>query len=73
MSKSFEQTFNERVDDIIARGEKVGLTVTHICRETGIARATPDRWRKECPKTIKLVDKMDEVVSAAEQAAKRKG
>lgn len=64
--KSFEQVFIQRLDSIIQRGEQVGMTLTHICRETGIARATPDRWRKEAPKTIALLDKMEAAVAAAE-------
>jgi len=69
MSKeSFEQQFRQRLDEIIDRGEKIGFTLSHICRETGISRATPDRWRKCLPKTIELVDQMDAAVTAAEQA-----
>lgn len=64
---TFEEAFATRLDDIERRGKAVGLTMTHICREAGTARATPDRWRAEAPLTVKIIDKMEEVVAAAEK------
>ena len=66
---SFEEAFEKRLSSIEERGHKVGLTLTHICREAGVARATPDRWSKEAPKSIRLVDELEAVVIRAEQAA----
>lgn len=66
---SFEAEFHNRIENIIQRGKAVGMTVTMLCKETDIARATPDRWRKCAPKTIKLVDQFEAKVSAAEKAA----
>ncbi len=63
---SFEEAFYERVDKIVQRGKAVGLTITDICVQSGVARATPDRWREKIPLTITLVDKMEKAVSAAE-------
>lgn len=67
---SFEKLFQDRLDTIVERGRAVGLTLTHICREAGTARATPDRWRAKSPLTITLVDKMEKVVADAERGAK---
>jgi len=69
MQNTFEQEFRTRLDDIIKRGQAVGMTVTKLCKATGIARATPDRWRKKAPKTIELVDQFEAEVAAAEKAA----
>lgn len=66
---TFEEEFNRRLNDIIKRGEVHGLTLTHICREAGVARATPDRWRAKPPLSITLVDKMEAIVAAAEKKA----
>ncbi len=68
---TFEEEFNRRLSDIVKRGEKQGLTLTHICREAGVARATPDRWRAKAPLSVTLVDKMEAVVAAAEKNAGR--
>lgn len=66
---TFEEEFNRRLSDIVKRGEAQGLTLTHICREAGVARATPDRWRAKAPLSVTLVDKMEAVVAAAEKSA----
>lgn len=66
---TFEATFADRLDEIERRGRAVGLTMTHICREAGTARATPDRWRNQAPLSVKLMDKMEAVVAAAEKKA----
>lgn len=67
MTKSFEQEFAERLTAIENRAHKVGMNMTAICREAGISRATPERWKKTAPKTVELVSKMEQIVSAEEQ------
>ena len=63
---SFTEAFYERIDRIVERGKACGMTLTDICSESGVARATPDRWSAKTPKTIELVDKMEAVVAEAE-------
>lgn len=65
----FQTEYLRWLDAIKERGQKCGLTLTDICREAGVARATPDRWRKRPPLSVVLVDKLDAVVAAAEKAA----
>lgn len=67
MSDSFAQVFRDKLDAIEGRAKACGLTLTDLCRESGIARATPDRWRKRPPKSIQLVDKLEDVVIRAEK------
>lgn len=64
---SFEAEFRSRLDNIIKRGNAVGLSVSKLCKLTGIARATPDRWRKKAPLSVTLVDKFEAEVAAAER------
>jgi len=64
---SFQAMFMERLDEIESRAKKVGLTMTDLCRRSGVARATPDRWRSRPPKSVELVDDLEDVVLAAEQ------
>lgn len=68
---TFKEEFVRRYDDIKARGEAVGMTVSDICKQAGVSRATPERWKKEIPLTIRLIDRMDEAVKAQEQSAQR--
>lgn len=59
--------FYEKLKNIEERAHKVGLTMTDICKQSGVARATPDRWRKELPKTIQCLQDMETVVAEAEK------
>jgi hypothetical protein len=68
VDKTFTEVFHERIDEINRRAIAAGITITQVCRESGAARATPDRWRKKAPKTIELIDEMEKVVVAAEVA-----
>lgn len=60
---TFEETFRERVMRIEAEARECGLNWTSICQEAGVSRATPDRWKKSTPKTIELVDRMEQIVA----------
>lgn len=66
-TNTFEAEFQRRVDDIKARALAAGTSITALCQATGIARATPDRWAKRTPKTVELVDLLEQAVAAAEQ------
>lgn len=63
---TLSREFIDRLNSIEERAHKVGKTMTHICRDSGVARATPDRWRASTPLTLQLIDKMEAVVAEAE-------
>lgn len=60
---SFGDMFKARIDKIEADAKTVGLNFTSICKEAGISRATPDRWKRQIPKTIEIVDRMETIVN----------
>lgn len=60
---TFEDQFKARVKAIEAEAAEIGETWSSICRETGISRATPDRWRAATPHTILLLDQMQAYVA----------
>lgn len=62
MTKSFVNVFHGTIDALETDAKSVGLTLTSICRDLGVSRATPDRWRKKVPKTIELMTAMQKVV-----------
>jgi len=66
MITTFTDTFKRRIADIEARAKAAGLNFTSICKEAGISRATPDRWKKSTPKTIAIVTRMEEIVAQRE-------
>lgn len=69
-TNTFEAEFKRRVDDIRARATAAGTSITALCQATGIARATPDRWAKRTPKTVELVDVLEQALVEAEQQQK---
>lgn len=70
--KKFSELFIERLDDIERRARAIGSTITHLCRDSGVARATPDRWRKETPNTVSRMDALEEALVKAEREAEAK-
>lgn len=66
---TFTDDFRGRVSKIEAEARACGLNWTSICQEAGISRATPDRWKKSTPKTIELVDRMEQIVARHKAAA----
>jgi hypothetical protein len=62
-TNNFDDVFKKRVAALEAEAHAVGLNFTSICKEAGISRATPDRWKRETPKTIKIISAMEEIVA----------
>lgn len=70
-TQTFEAVFRSRVAKIEADARAVGLNFTTICKEAGISRATPDRWKRGTPRTIEIVDQMEKIVAKAVEGAKQ--
>lgn len=68
----FSKVFNDRLDDIERRALKVGSNLTAVCKAIGISRSTPDRWRREMPRTIEILEQMDQCVAGKEKEKARK-
>lgn len=66
--KDISAQFKEAVSKLETDAKKVGLTITSICRETGVSRATPDRWKREAPTTVQLLARMQDVVERKKRA-----
>ena len=67
--KKFSELFIERLDELERRAKAIGITITHLCRDSGAARATPDRWRAKSPNTIERMDALEKALEAAELKA----
>ena len=65
--QGFQALFYGHLDSLEQRAHAVGLTLTDMCRDADVARATPDRWRKKLPKTIQNVCDLEAVVVKAER------
>ena len=64
---TFEGEFKRRINDIKRRAKAAGTSMTALCQETGIARATPDRWVLRAPKTIRLIDELEQALAKVER------
>lgn len=69
--QTFSEVFSERIKGLEVEAKSAGMSFTEVCRLAGMSRATPDRWKREIPKTIELVDRMAEIIDAkkVQQAA----
>ena len=63
MTTTFTDAFRERIEKIETEAKACNLNFTSICKEAGISRATPDRWKRSTPKTISIVTRMEEIVA----------
>lgn len=59
---SLEQELTRRMLDLKRRAEACGSSFTGLCRDTGVARATVERWAERVPQTIKIFDRLRERV-----------
>jgi hypothetical protein len=72
---TFAAELQSRLQSIEARAKATGSNLTQICKKTGIARATVERWRYRAPQSVSKVDELEaEVVRLeAEKAAAAAG
>ena len=72
MANNFVDAFKDALAGIEAGAKEAGSSITEICRETGISRTTPDRWKENPPITIELVAKMQDAANRKLKTAARK-
>ena len=56
---SYENEFKGRLDGLLKRAAAAGTNLSQLCADIGLARSTPDRWRKEVPKTIQAFSELE--------------
>ena len=72
VANNFVDAFKDALAGIEAGAKEAGSSITEICRETGISRTTPDRWKENPPITIELVARMQAAVNRKLKKAARK-
>jgi hypothetical protein len=63
----FSEAFQKRLDDIERRALRAKTNLTAVCKALNISRSTPDRWRRKVPRTIEIIEQMEQFVSEAEK------
>ena len=66
---TFAQEHKRRLQALEARAKAAGSNITQVCKATGIARATYERWVERSPQTITKLDELEAEVARLEVAA----
>lgn len=67
--RNFTEVFTEALTQLERDAKAAGSSLTAVCREAGISRTTPDRWKERPPATVATLARLQEVV--ADKAAKK--
>lgn len=67
---TFAAEMQARLSAIEARAKAAGTNMTQVCRRSGVARATVDRWLERVPQTVTKVDELEQAVAELEREAK---
>ena len=67
---TFSSAFTEKLKEIERRAKAVGSNMTQVCKTTGVARATYERWHHRPPQTVAKVDELEREVERLEAAAR---
>lgn len=51
------------VQTLKAQCAAIGTNLTEVCREAGVPRQTPERWKVKEPMTIKILRKIEATIS----------
>ena len=69
---TFAQEHKRRLQALEARAKAAGSNITQVCKATGIARATYERWVERSPQTITKLDELEAEVVRLEALAASK-
>lgn len=72
--QKFGQFFQDRLKQIEQDAQACGINMSVVCREAGVGRATPDRWKRgELPKTVRVIEAMEAVIEKRKKAMEKQG
>lgn len=71
MTPTFTQDHARRLKELEARAKAAGSNITQVCKNTGIARATYERWVQRAPQSITKLDELEAEVARLEEEAKK--
>lgn len=67
---TFAEDHARRIAALEPRLKAVGSNITQACTNTGIARATYERWCRRPPQSISKLDELEAEVARLERVAK---
>lgn len=66
---TFCEELQLRLRSYDARAKAVGSNMTQVCKNTGIARATYERWCDRAPQSVSKLDEMEQEIARLEKLA----
>lgn len=66
---TFAQELQIRLKNMEERAKAAGSNMTQVCKATGIARATFERWHDRAPQSVSKVDELEAEVARLEAQA----
>lgn len=64
--KTFAEELQSRLASIESRAKAAGSNITQVCKKTGIARATYERWCQRAPQSVSKLDELEAEVQRLE-------
>lgn len=71
--KTFSQEMKDRLAELDRRAKAAGSNMTQVCKATGVARVTYERWVNRVPQTVKKLDELEAEVARLEREAAARG
>lgn len=68
--QTLQEIFKARLEQLRADAASNDISLSCLCREAGMSRATPDRWKVEPPNTIQLFDSLEAALKKRLKAKK---
>lgn len=69
-SRTSTEQFQHDLEQIEARLKSIGKSITDACDAVGCSRATPSRWKKHAPNTLRIMDQLQAYVAEQEAIAR---
>ena len=66
---TFSQEHSRRLIALEKRAKRAGSNITQVCKTTGIARATYERWMERAPQSVTKMDELEAEVARLEELA----
>lgn len=64
---TFAEELQIRLKSIESRAKAAGSNITQVCKKTGIARATYERWCFRAPQSVTKLDELEAEVARLEK------
>lgn len=58
------------INSLKSRCAAAGTNITAVCKQAGVSRSTIERWKAKPPKSLQILDALEEQIQEAENSTK---